>query len=194
MKLGSGSTDHFTVSMVAFEDHEEAMRADYCIGEFRKELSSSPNFEFHFSKMKPKYRIAFLKAVSGFEFFYFTVTINKSRLKGEGFNYPDSFYKYTCGMVFENAKPYLNDAVVVIDGSGGREFKDQLQTYLRRRMNAPGDGPRLIKKVKIQDSKKNNLLQLADMVCGAVARNHSGDSTYRDIISLREMSDKFWPK
>jgi hypothetical protein len=52
--------------------------------------------------------------------------INKAKLYGEGFRVADSFYKYTCSLVFETAKPYLRDAIVVIDGSGSRRFKQEL--------------------------------------------------------------------
>ncbi|MFM8982406.1 MAG: DUF3800 domain-containing protein, partial [Spartobacteria bacterium] len=82
--------------------------------------------------------------------------------------------QYTCSLVFENAKPHLSDATVVIDGSGSREFRMQLDTYLRRRINDKDASIRHIRKVKVQDSHRNNLLQLAEMVCGSVARSCSG--------------------
>jgi hypothetical protein len=86
---------------------------------------------------------------------------------------------------------------VVIDGSGSERFRQQLATYLRRRVNDPTAPSRAIRKVKIQDSKRNNLLQLADMVCGALARSYGGKSdaeSYRKIIRHREYSVQFWPK
>ena len=110
---------------------------------------------------------------------------------------PDSFYKYTCGLVFQNAKPFLHDAIVVIDGSGGREFRTQLSTYLRKRVNDAGDARKFVRKVKVQDSDRNLLLQLADMVCGATARSYTKPEEkgrYRRIISHREIQVQFWPK
>ncbi|HEY5298533.1 MAG TPA: DUF3800 domain-containing protein [Verrucomicrobiae bacterium] len=123
--------------------------------------------------------------------------INKRKLTSEGFKFKESFYKYACGLVFENAKPYLNDATVVIDGSGSREFRRQLGSYLRRRTNDTKSNARVIGKIKIQDSKRNNLLQLADMICGAVARSYTRKDdaqTYRRLIAHREIYVQLWPK
>lgn len=95
-------------------------------------------------------------------------------------------------LVFENAKPYLKNSTIIIDGSGSRLFKKQLQTYLRKKI-----GNSIVKKVKIQSSHSNNLLQLADMISGAVHRNFTekGDKdVYRKLIASKEIYVQFWPK
>ena len=197
LKLGSGSTDYFIVTLVAFEENEEALATDQRIQLLKRELGFPAEFEFHFNKVKGSYREAFLSAVVGFDWFYFSIVINKRKLTGAGFKFKESFYKYACGLVFENAKPYLDNATVVIDGSGSREFRRELGTYLRKRINDTRGDSRFIGKIKVQDSQTNNLLQLADMVCGAVARNYSKKDdaeTYRRLISHREIYVQFWPK
>ena len=91
----------------------------------------------------------------------------------------------------------LDNATVVIDGSGSREFRRELGTYLRKRINDRKGDSRFIGKIKMQDSQSNNLLQLADMVCGAVARsyNQKDDAeTYGRLIAHREIYVQFWPK
>ncbi len=184
--------------MVAFEDNEEAQAADDRIELLRRELSFRPNSEFKFNKLSQVIRERFLREVVSYYFFYLSIVINKAKLNGPGFKVKESFYKYTCGLVFENAKPYLTEATVVIDGSGSKEFKRQLATYLRKRVNGEKGNFRHIKKIKLQDSTSNNLLQLADMVCGAVARSYKKDvddgGLYRKIISAREISVRFWPR
>lgn len=196
LKLNAGSSDYFIVTLVAFEDNEEALAADQRIEELKGELGFRREFEFKFNKLKGEYREAFLSAVAGFGWFYFSIVINKRKLAGPGFRFKESFYKYACGLVFENAKPHLDQATVVIDGSGSREFRRQLGSYLRKRVNEP-PGSRFIRKVKIQDSQKNNLVQLADMVCGAVARSYTQKEDaqrYRRLIAHREIYVQFWPK
>lgn len=197
LKLTSGSTDYFIVTLIAFEDRDEATAADQRIQLLKGELGFPAKFEFHFNKVKGSLREAFLSAVAGYDFFYFSIVINKAKLQGPGFKFKESFYKYTCGLVFENAKPYLDNATVVIDGSGSREFRRQLGSYLRKRINDKKGESRFIGKVKIQDSRDNNLLQLADMVCGAIARSYGQKEdakTYRSLISHREIYVQFWPK
>ena len=197
LKLESGSTDYFIVTLVAFEENEEALATDQRIQLLKRELNFPPEFGFHFNKVKGAYRETFLTAVAGFSWFYFSIVINKRKLFGAGFKFKESFYKYACGLVFENAKPYLDNATVVIDGSGSREFRRELGTYLRKRINDKKGDSRFIGKIKLQDSQSNNLLQLADMVCGAVARSYSQKDdakTYRRLIAHREIYVQFWPK
>lgn len=60
----------------------------------------------------------------------------------------------------------LQKASIKIDGSGNKEFKKALTSYLRKYI-----GENKIKKFKFIDSKRDNLIQLADMVIGAIARS-----------------------
>ncbi len=195
LKVGHGSSKYFTVAIVLFEDNDEAVACDNRITRLRDELHLPSDFEFHFSKTSRDKKKAFFEAVIQFNFFYMAMTINKSALYGEGFRFKNSFYKYTCGLVFENAKPYLKNAIVVFDGSGSRKFKQELQTYLKKKINQKEYS--LIQKVKIQNSSSNNLIQLADMICGAIADafkvHHKSEIRFRQIISCRELLCQVWP-
>ncbi len=197
LKISQGSSEYFVITLVMFEDHEEAEAADLRIELLKRELSLPPTFEFHFYDNRPSTRKAFLQAVSPYNFFYFGIVINKKKLYGEGFKFSDSFYKYASSLVFENAKGYLRNAIVVFDKCGSKTFRGQLTKYLKRRMNEEGSNP-LIKKVKTQHSHSNNLIQLADMVCGAIYRFYNpakkDRKEYRKIISHREIFVQFWPK
>ena len=197
LKLETGSSEYFIVTLVAFEDNDEALAADQRIQLLKRELGLRPEFEFKFNKAKREFREAFLSAAARYEFFYLSIVINKTKLTGPGFKFKESFYKYACSLVFQNAKPYLDSATVVIDGSGSREFRRQLGSYLRKRVNPAAGDTRHIGKIKIQESHKNNLLQLADMVCGAVARScgpKEDAPVYRQLIAHREIYVQLWPK
>ena len=99
--------------------------------------------------------------------------------------------------MLENTKPHLHNAKVVIDKSGSHKFRSELAKYLKRKMNEPGSDI-LIKNVKMERSDSNNLLQVADMVCGAVARSYNEGKkdqwNYRNSISHRELLVEVWPK
>lgn len=195
LNTSEGSSKHFIITLIIFEDHEEAEAADLRISLLRKELSLPSNFEFHFHSNKPNTRKAFLQALSPYNFFYFGIVINKTSF-GSGLAFPESFYKYVSGLVFENAKGHLRKAIVVFDKCGNKTFQGQLSQYLKRKMNEDGCTP-LIKKVKTEHSNRNNLLQLADMVCGSVNRYCSSKDDredYRKLISHREIFVQFWPK
>lgn len=192
-----GSSPYFVVSAVVFEKHDQAHAADAAIGELRKREGLDPRFEFRFNKCSSNLRVKFLREVSFYGFFYWSIVINKdpTKLYGEGFKNKDSFYKFASKLCFENAKDFLTDAKVVIDGSGSREFKQQLQRYLKREIN--DDHRRAIRKVAVEDSKANNLIQLADMVSGAVYRSYGSKTdanTYRRIVKAREKRVQLWPR
>ena len=196
LRVDLGSSRYFIVALVAFEDHDKALAAHERIDLLRGELGLPYRFEFHFNKMKRELRRQFLAVVAPFDFFYWGIVIDKAKLTALGFQFNESLYKYACGLVFENAKPRLGNATVVIDGSGSKDFRKRLKTYLARRLKDDA-GKCLIKNLKIQDSRKNNLLQMADMIVGAIARSYSGKADareYRKLIAHREIYVQFWPK
>ncbi|PIP40155.1 hypothetical protein COX18_07640 [Candidatus Desantisbacteria bacterium CG23_combo_of_CG06-09_8_20_14_all_40_23] len=133
-KIEKGSSRFFVISLVLFDEYEEANVCDQRIKLLRKELKISENYEFHFTENSKRIRIEFLKAIQPYNFMYVTVVINKDdqKLWGPGFSTKESFYKYACQMAFTNAMPYLNEAIVILDESGNPEFRNRLATYLKK--------------------------------------------------------------
>ncbi len=197
LKIESGSSRYFTVGLVVFEDNDEALACDQRIQLLKKEIGWPENAEFHFKRNSDRIRESFLCAVAPYNFFYYGVVINKDpkKLWGDGFRNKESFYKYTCGLVFENAQEKLMKATVVIDESGSLDFKRQLGKYLRKKINQKN---KIIAKVKMQRSQSNNLLQLADYVASSINRSiqnkRKKSDDYRKIISHREIYVQVWPR
>lgn len=196
LKIHAGSSKYFIIALVVFEDHDEALAVNDRISRLRNEQRVPDSFEYHFNKLKSGYRRAFLEAVARYNFLYFAVVINKTNLAARKFHLNESLYKYACGLIFEMAKPRLSETIVVIDESGSKNFKSELKRYLVRRLK-DDSGKCFIKKVRTQDSSKSNLVQLADMIAGAVARSFSGKKDareFRRLIAHREMNVEVWPK
>ena len=197
MKKREGSSQYFFVTAVMFEDNEDAAACDVRIDRLREEMRLHPRFEFHFNSCSDAFRKQFLQTIGPFHFFYHVFGLNKHRLWSDGFQDRHSFYKYATGLVFENARPHLRNAKVVIDKTGNHEFRAHLAKYLKRKMNE-GGAELLIRKVSMEGSHTNNLLQVADMVCGAVARSYNQQKKecgiYRELVSHRELRVQVWPK
>jgi hypothetical protein len=195
IKGRKGTSEFFFMTAILFNENDAAEACDLRISTIREELHMRPAAEFHFNKCRDDYRCRFLNGVSGMDFFYVSFILNKAKLYGPGFAYKESFYKYAARILFENCKPHLKMATITIDRSGDREFTNALQRYLKRMINTDQE---VIKKVKSEHSHSNNLLQLADMVCGAVARSFAREKKdsrkYRKIIGHRELSVQVWPK
>ena len=198
LRLAKGSSDLFTVALVVFEENDEAQAADDRIALLRRELRKPVKFEFHFKENSDTVRRAFLEAVVPYNFFYFGFVINKAKLSPTSFPTTDAFYRYVCGLVFESAKPYLDEAVVKIDASGGRKFQRQLASCLKTKINTNEANSQRIRRITAADSDRNNLLQLADMVCGAVSRSFREEkvnaSEFHRIIKHREILVQVLPE
>ena len=195
MKGKDGSSELFVVAAVIFVENYDAEKCDKKIAEIAKRCFGGKTREFKFAKCCDDYRKKFLTGVAGQDFLYAAFVLNKSKIWGEGFLYKETFYKFTCKLLFENAKRYLKDASVVIDKSGNREFRLQLEKYLKAKINTDREA---IKSVRIEVSHSNNLLQLADMVCGAVARSYKENKKdcgqFRAIIKEKELGVSLWPR
>ena len=135
--------------------------------------------------------------MSKLDFTYYGFVLNKQKLYGEKFRDKHGFYDFTVGLICENARPLLRNAKVIIDKCGDHEFQRKLEKSLKTRMREP-DGTSLIKKVNMEASHQNNLVQLADMTCGAVARSYHSErdhrNRFRELIKKREGYVQFWPK
>lgn len=197
MKIESGSSKLFVVAVVTFNNRDEAQACDDRIANLRAELSIPRDFEFHFAHNSDRIKGAFLNAVAPFDFFYHVFALDKAKATGPGFQYQNSVYKWTARTTFENAKPYLEEAIVVLDKCGERKFRQELVAYLRKRIN-DGSGSRHIARLKTEASHKNNLLQLADYVVGVSAGTFQGNRTsaalHREFLASHETTRRLWPR
>ena len=81
----------------------------------------------------------------------------------------EGFYRYFVRQMMTHDDGRLENATVIIDGSGDRKFRMTLKSQLRRRLG------RRIGEVRLQNSRRDPLVQLADMCCGAIARSYRTD-------------------
>jgi ribonuclease HII len=183
-----GVSKYITFGVVFFENLISAQECDSKLEILKNQMGIDT--EFKFSKLSTNKRLRFLKEIVNSEFYFFYVTIDKQSIVKSGNFDEASFYKYACSLGFLLAKPYLENAVVIVDGSGSKEFQNVFKKYINNQL----DGK--ISKFKIQDSKKNNLIQLADMVAGSVAKRTSIKAErdqYYNIIKHRCIDHKYYP-
>ncbi len=197
LQFSQGSSIYFAVTLVIFDDNEEAEKLRLRIDALRKELRLPPTYEFHFFKNNVYTRRDFLNAVRIYNFRFFTLVADKRKLSGPEFQTRSSFYKMVCGVAFESAKHLLQDANVKFDDSGEKSAKLELASYIRKKVNEEGAETERIRRVGTQESKASNLIQVADMVSGAVYRSFQNEANareYRNIIKHREYAVLLWPE
>jgi Protein of unknown function (DUF3800) len=164
-----GSSPVFVVAMVIFANADDAIAAQARIKALAQRLKVKP--EFKFSKCKDEYRTAFFDEVSPCRFKIRAVVVRKERVHSPNLReVKESFYKFFIRMMMKHDGNALVNAKVVIDGSGDREFKKQFRAYLRKHFDAAN-----VRAVDLKDSRDDELIQLADMAVGAIARSCKPD-------------------
>jgi Protein of unknown function (DUF3800) len=165
-KLGRGSTSHFVVAMVIFDKNEDAELTAKVIKEALIELKIKP--EFKFNQSRNFIRDEFFNKLKKCKFRVRALVVDKEKIYSKNLREDDEkFYNYFVRLLIDFQELKLNDVSIKIDGSGDREFKKELNRYLRSQVKS-----NLKLKIELVDSSKNYLIQLADMVAGAIAKSY----------------------
>ncbi len=168
-KLARGSTQHFIVAMVIFDDFKEAERASDIIEAARTTLRIRT--EFKFNKCSGQVKDGFFAMVAPCKFTVRAIVVDKAKIYSENLReHKEMFYNFFVKSLLQHDHNALVGARVKIDGSGDREFKRELAAYLKREST----GGKIVS-VKFVESHRDNLIQLADMVAGAIARSYRVD-------------------
>ena len=183
-KFAAGSSTHFVFALVIFDDDLHAEDTALKIKWLRRRLHLHEQFEFKFNKTDNYRRLQFLEAVRGAEFRIRSLVVDKRRLRSDHLkNDKDSLYRYFLAQVVKHNFGRITNARLRLDGSGDRAFKQACQSYLRAKV-----GRDVFRKLKFVNSKNDSLIQLADMVAGAISKAHRPkrrDHSFKEKISHR---------
>ena len=163
-KLTRGSTSHFVIAMVIFQANADAERTGLAIKRLGDRLRVRP--EFKFSKCCDVLRDEFFDCIAPMPFSVRGIVVDKCAITSNKLRDEKAmFYNFFVKMLLNNDNGALKGARIKIDGSGDRAFRQELNAYLRRELSQ-----HQIQSVKFDDSRSNNLIQLADMCAGAILR------------------------
>jgi hypothetical protein len=186
-KLARGSDAVFAIGMVVFENRECALRTDRCIASFRERRGYVR--EFKFSKSGNRLRDEFFETVRGCPFRVRALIVEKANVQDAVLRSDDgAFYDYFMGRLVQRAAPTLRRAHLNVDGWGDKHFQRALKLHLRRVADEA------VADVRMIDSRRSNLMQLADMCIGAVAREFRHGSARDEpwFRALRPHVDDVW--
>lgn len=180
-----GASHYFVVTIVIFDDPAQAARASEAINELRRKLHMPATREFRFSTGSSNHvKIEFLRTLLPYSFRYRSLVVDKASFQDTHPHRPEQ-------QLFENVVLHLfrtgefENATLVMDRIVGGSFEERLYVALRQYLKKSGKKP--IRKFKNIESRQDNLLQLADMICGAVYRSYAREQDeFRDIIQTKE--------
>lgn len=180
-----GASRYFVVTIVIFDDPAQAAQVSEAVNTLRRKLHITQNYEFRFSTgSSNKIKVEFLRAVLPFTFRYRAIVVDKPMFADR---FPDAseqqLFEIVVRQLFELGG--LENVTLVMDRIAGGNFEQKLHVYLRQHLKKRGT--RVIRKFRHNDSRKENLLQVADMICGAVYRSYAREQDeFREIISSKE--------
>ena len=193
MKLGKGSSALFTIGIAVFHD---AAVADACragIQTLRRDSGmklSGVESAFHYCEMGKGHREAFFDTVAGFQFQFFTGTITKERLSGKGWQKKEYMYQRAGILALDQALDELSEAKLLFAATSGRQFDWKFLRFLKKHAGYRDD-VQVIKDTHRMEPYKDDLIQLIDMVCGAVLYKDPG---YYRLIRHRDGGRVVFPE
>ena len=195
-KLDRGSSEHLVIVCCIFDSAEDAEITADIIRAFRISLKWHPLKEFKFSKTKEEIRLAFFKAVTPCKFFVRAIVIDKKIVTSAKFKTDRiSFYNFAIQEVLTHSFGTIRNAKVRVDGKGSGEYVRAAASYFKSQANQSSS---VIEKVKFVDSKSDQLIQLADMMAGAIRKwhdtDHQNQETYRLAVNpfVKRTSSDIW--
>lgn len=191
-KLQQGSSEYFVIALIIFDDFLEAEKCSVAIKELRRKLKLDDRFEFKFNKTNKKFRLKFFQTVRSYKFRVRTIVIDKNLIRSEKLRTnKESFYNYTVMQVLKQSNKSIKNAKLKFDKRGERTLRNELRVYLSRRLDNKNN--KIFSDLKFVDSRQNTLIQLADMVAGAIFSGFSGkEKDYLAILKQARKIEDVW--
>lgn len=187
--IEEGSSRFFVVAVVIFENDDQATQARLALEELGPRWGKPKRFELKFSKLSEAERIAALQVAAKFEFKIRSVIFDKVRMNELQLqHFKKNYYQYALRSLLDRTDRDLSHSVLKIDTFGEDFYRDNLTAYFAKHICDPGDTERC--QLVFQDSKYDVLIQLADLVAGALRKSfeitHNDSQVYREVISSHE--------
>lgn len=138
--------------------------------------------ELHFCNKSNLIRDKFFNYIKNSNFSVKAICVNKQELHSEYLiDNPNKLYNYLLKMLLDSLK-VESEIKIILDGKGNKTLEKQLKHYLKENSKLN------VKKIKIQDSKKDVLLQLADMIASSIGHSYNkkektNANRWKNIIS-----------
>lgn len=178
-KFRRASSRYFSIACVVFDDWLDAEEASVRIKRLRRKLGWPDYREFKFHNASAKIRQRFLTEMQGTNFEVWAIIVDKTKITDMGIRKNSGkFYNYIIRKVLQRHQTKIDGAIIRIDGEAKKAYKQIVISYLRKHINK---NRKRIASIDYADSKENDLIQLADMVVGAIHRTRNDEKNDKDV-------------
>ena len=178
--LKDSNTDRLIVAAVIMIDESKRTALSDAIDLFRSELGWHELDEFKFTKTNKNIVVDLIEHIKSFDYKAYAVVLDKTEVDIESIP-KDKISVYNHVLKELLIRVGKNDQNITIDGKYGKKHDAQVRVYLRKQLRENGVTSTNIKFV---DSRKDSLVQLADIVVGAIARSYKDKADSQRYIKL----------
>lgn len=173
-KFRRGSSRYFVITLLIVEDTHSIEKG---IDNLRKTLSLSSNFEFKFSKTHKKIKQKFFTELLKYQFKIRAIVVDKKQIGATYLRVNRIlFYNFIIKLVLKYDTDAITKATLIVDLSKGKREIRQFNKYITKELGN-------IHKIKHLRSHSDNMIQVADMISGAIYRKFAtGDKTYLNML------------
>lgn len=173
------SSRYFVIALVVFADVESSAKTEQVIAKLHQELGIRQEFKFCHDSRKTKLKV--FNALRDCDFTVELLVVDKKLIESKYLReHPKNFYNFMLKEIISHSEIADAKAKIVLDGKGNKHFVNELKSYLRK------DNKVQMKSFSLKDSKKDNLLQLADYVAGGImcCYKHNNDD-YKKLLGKK---------
>lgn len=183
-KFAEGSSTHLIFAMAFMPDYSALRRA---LVSLRRDRRLPKDYEFHYVKTAKKVRQAFFQTLEQLDFTVDVLIVAKEDLPREyrRKNQYALYREFVSDLVRKVSEETFEGAILMVDARTTTDLLTQtLRVAVSQALRSKGV-KRGLKKVRGKRSEKEDGLQLADMVAGAIAEGKvKGGADY--LVDLRE--------
>ena len=174
MKFTQGSSEYLVIAACIFNDGAQVEKTAKTINSCRTGLGHGEKWEFKHAKTTTAEKDAFFEILPHCDFAVRAIVIDKKMLMNDpSLSHMNQLKNFAIVQLLTHTDGTVHNAKLVIDGKNCREFGVTNPGYFRKMINQCV--PETISKVTFADSQRNMLIQLADMIAGAIHRSHRSD-------------------
>ncbi len=182
LELRRGASRFFVVALLLTEDPEPIRVA---VRSYRTRRGLPDHWEFKFAGTREQHRLEFLRTLRRQPFQICALVIDKRRLPVPGPRTRSDLYSVFVKTALANVLDTVDRVdLVIVESFKGKSKKASFTTYLRHEFNTlSGPERKRIGPVAYRRTASDDMLQVADMIAGAIAKAHKDhDEQYREII------------
>jgi len=179
--LMKSSTNHFIIAAVLVVEQENLNNLKVALDGFRAGLSWNDLHEMKFSSTKKSIIKNLLRFIQRFEFETYAVVIDKTKMTAlPHLATGESLYQFVIKELLLRLE--LSETIIFIDGVAHKRQAERIRIYLRHALK---EHKAAKYKIKFVDSRKDVLIQLADVVAGSIARSYDREkSDHNDYLEF----------